>query len=335
MRSDVRDARCPVAGHGIGARRSGRLADYLAMARFDHATKHVFIVPGVILAYQLRGLQASSFGANACLGLAMAICIASSNYVINEWLDRDFDRHHPGKSKRAAVQRRLSGLGVLAEWLTLLAVGLSCGYAAHETIYLIGCIFALQGAVYNAPPLRTKDKPYLDVISESVNNPLRLAIGWAMVDPATLPPASVILAFWLGGAFLMAAKRVSEYRELGASHGKEVLVRYRASFARYTETSLIVSCFSYALLSCSFLAIFLIKYRIEYLLLMPAIVALFAYYFALAMRPASLAQNPEKLFRDGGLCMIAALLVAMFLVTTFVDLPLLEPFTQPQYIRLP
>ena len=51
------------------------------------------------------------------------------------------------------------------------------------------------------PPLCTKDKPYLDVISESVNNPLRLAIGWAMVDPATLPPASVILAFWLGGAY--------------------------------------------------------------------------------------------------------------------------------------
>jgi hypothetical protein len=44
------------------------------------------------------------------------------------------------------------------------------------------CIFALQGIVYNVRPLRTKDKPYLDVISESINNPLRLTIGWAMID---------------------------------------------------------------------------------------------------------------------------------------------------------
>ena len=28
-----------------------------------------------------------------------------------------------------------------------------------------------MGVVYNVPPLRTKEWPYLDVLSESVNNP--------------------------------------------------------------------------------------------------------------------------------------------------------------------
>ncbi|MGO9483388.1 MAG: UbiA family prenyltransferase, partial [Rhodomicrobium sp.] len=214
-----------------GGGKRGTFADYLAIARFDHATKHVFIVPGMALAYQLRGVRVESLAANAVLGLVMAICVASANYAIDEWLDRDFDRYHPEKCKRSAVQRELLGPVVLAEWLALLGVGLGCGLAASKTLFFAGCIFALQGVVYNVPPLRTKDEAYLDVISESVNNPLRLTIGWAIVDPATLPPSSVILAFWLGGAFLMAAKRLSEYRELFVLHGKEMLVRYRASFA--------------------------------------------------------------------------------------------------------
>jgi hypothetical protein len=38
----------------------------------------------------------------------------------------------------------------------------------------------MQGIFYNVRPMRTKDRAYLDVISESINNPLRLMIGWAI-----------------------------------------------------------------------------------------------------------------------------------------------------------
>src|SRR3546814_7308816 len=86
----------------------------------------------------------------------------------------------------------------------------------------IALAFAAQGLAYNVPPLRTKDVPYLDVLSESVNNPLRLAIGWAMIDPGSLPPVSIIIAYWLGGAFLMGTKRMSEYREIVVAHGADL-----------------------------------------------------------------------------------------------------------------
>src|SRR5581483_5220482 len=111
-----------------------------------------------------------------------------------------------------------------------------------------------------------KDHAYVDVLTEAVNNPLRLMIGWAMVDAATLPPSSILLAYWFGGAFLMGAKRLSEYRELAAAaHGRERLARYRASFGGYTEVSLTAATLVYALFSVMMLSIFLIKYRIEYL----------------------------------------------------------------------
>ena len=106
------------------------------------------------------------------------------------------------------------------------------------------------------------------------------------------------------------------------------------SIAGYSEVSLNISCFVYGLLSTFFVAIFLIKYRVEYLIVVPPIIALFGYYLALATQPASSAQNPEKLFREPKLISLVVLLAAMFIVATYVDMPALSVFTGQQFITL-
>lgn len=310
------------------------LSDYLALARLSHSTKHVFIIPGLVFAYLLRGVQSNSLGRDIILGLLTAVCVASANYVINEYLDRDFDRFHPTKSGRRAVQHEVNRAVVLFEWLLFLTIGLVAARVASQTMFSVGCIFALQGIVYNVPPIRTKDTPYLDVISESVNNPIRLLFGWAMVDPTTLPPSSIILSYWFGGAFLMAAKRYSEYREIVASRGRDVLVLYRASFAGYSDITLNASCFIYGLLSTFFLAIFLTKYRVEYLILVPAVIFLFGYYLVMATKKNSTAQNPERLFRERTLVVLIIVFAALFALTTWVDIPALSVFSGQRYIEL-
>ncbi len=320
--------------HSVSVTRSAGLADYLRLARFDHATKHVFILPGILLALLLRGAQNADILVHVFLGFVCAISIASANYVINEWLDRDFDRHHPTKSARVSVNVALNPAYVYTLWLAFLFVGLGAAFASSWLMFAVAVVFGLQGVVYNVPPIRSKDRAFVDVISESINNPLRLLIGWAMIDSMSLPPSSIVLAYWLGGAFLMAAKRFSEYREIVSTHGIELLVRYRKSFANYTEVTLFVSTFLYALLCVSLFSVFLTKYRNEYILCLPFLCLLFGVYMALSMARGSVAQAPEKLFTSRLLMGASVAFGVSIIATTFIDLPLVEVLSVQQYISL-
>lgn len=320
---------------GSGTKEAGTWRDYLALARPDHWIKHVFIVPGVVLAWVLHRADVVVLLRPVLLGFASAAAVASANYVLNEWLDAERDAFHPTKRDRPAVRKQLSRPLVWGEYLLLAAVGLWLAGSVSELFFLTSLLFLVSGWVYNVPPLRAKERAYADVLTESLNNPIRLTLGWAMVDSTTLPPSSLLAAYWMGGAYLMALKRYAELRS--AVHGgvAETLARYRGSFGTYTENRLLLSAFLYALLSAFFLAVFLVKYRIEYLLSMPFFAALFVSYLQVALKEGSSVQTPERLFRERGLVLTASLLVVSLLVLTWVDLPILEKLTSPHYIELP
>ena len=205
----------PVTGTGsvLASLPRATAEDYLALARPDHWVKHVFIVPGIVLACLLHPTDLASLVHPILFGLLSAAAIASANYVLNEWLDRSHDAFHPTKSLRPAVRRQLSPVWVSVEYAALTAVGLAVAAGLSRLYLLTSAAFLASGVLYNVRPWRTKERVFLGVMSETLNNPIRLPLGWAVVDPGTLPPSSLLLAYRMGGAFLIAVERFAECRD--------------------------------------------------------------------------------------------------------------------------
>lgn len=324
----------PATQDSVVPARAGIL-DYVSLARPSHWIKHVFILPGIVLAALLLSREVGGLLPVILTGLASAVLIASANYVLNEWLDARTDAFHPTKRGRPAVAKRLSLTVVALEYLLLAVAGLAIAWLVSLLYAVTSAVFLASAWVYNVPPLRTKDIPYLDVLTESLNNPIRLTLGWAMVDSHTLPPGSLLLGYWMGGAFLMAIKRLAEYRTLSGVGGAESPELYRKSFGRYTESSLMVSSLIYAMLSGFFVAVFFVKYRIEYLLALPALALLFGAYLSAGLKVDSRVQTPEKLFREWRMLSVVAVLVLLLVGLTWFDIPLLHRLTEAHYIELP
>jgi 4-hydroxybenzoate polyprenyltransferase len=305
------------------------------IARPDHWIKNIFVIPGAAAALAVAPHGAGmallpSALAPFALAVVSVCLLASANYTINEFLDAQYDRFHPLKSDRPGARGLLDGRIVLLQYLLLAASGLAIAAQINTPLALTGLSLVVMGLVYNVPPLRSKDKAYLDVLSESVNNPIRFLLGWFVVTGNVLPPASALLAYWMGGAFLMAIKRYSEYRAIG-DPARAAL--YRRSFARYSEQSLLLSGFFFALCSAFFTAIFLIKYRIEFLLLFPLIATLFTWYVAIGLKRDSAAQAPEKLHRETAFMCFAALTFMIAVALFFIDLPFLRALMEPHFIH--
>ena len=303
------------------------LKGYLYIARVDHWFKNVFMLPGVALAVVLANVEPSVGMLIDILVAVLSTCfIASANYVINEWLDAPFDQHHPVKKNRPSVRGQVSGPFVYLEYAMFAATGLGLAYWLNNVFVIFSLSLLAMGALYNIKPFRAKDRAYLDVLSESINNPLRLLLGWSAIVSDMLPPSSILLAYWMGGAFLMAVKRYAEYRFFDDPSQAGM---YRLSFRNYTESSLLVSSFYYALASSFFLGIFLIKYRIEFLLSFPLFALLFAWYLSIGMRPMSPTWSPEKFYQEKGFMAYLLVFCAAIAFMFFVDMPWLAQLLEP------
>ncbi len=309
-----------------------KMKKYLKIARIDHWIKNTFIFPGVVIAIITAKVPISEINIfNIIFGFMATCFISSANYVINEWLDAPYDKYHPVKKNRPVVTENMSFKWVMVEYVIFILLGSICSLLVNKPLFITEMVLLIMGFFYNVKPFRTKDIPYLDVISESVNNMLRLIMGWLLISDNTIPPSSVLIGYWMAGAFLMATKRFAEYRMIG---NPEIAGSYRKSFKHYTEKSLLASAVFYALISAFCIGVFMIKYRIEYILVTPAMFVLYAYYLSISLDDDSVVQKPEKLYREKTLMMIVAITIGIAIICSFVDIEILHELTEDALIHI-
>lgn len=292
----------------VSAVEAGTWVDYLKPLRFDHWIKNVVVVVGSTLALVAHRV-APDWGlvGTALVAFVLSGFVSSVNYAINEVLDARFDALHPIKRRRPIPSGRVRVGPLLA-----LTAGLGVGtFAAAMWLFSSAFVLAnvalfLAGLLYNLPPIRLKDWPYLDALVESLTNPIRVAIGWYAVSPPTEtpPPLLLLAATWAFGAFLMTGKRLAEFRLLGAQ-----AARYRRAFRAYSVRTLFAAQLGYAVVTLATLAGLFATERPRLLRALPLIALVLAWTFKMTFEPESPLIDPEHLYRRP---LFLALTLALF-----------------------
>jgi len=290
------------------------LRGHFEICRLDHWIKNVFILPGLLIAISIYP-QSINVGLliSALIGFLAAGLVASSNYVINEILDAPFDALHPTKCQRPTPAGHVLIKWGYVQWIALMLAGLALASLVSKALVLVLLWLWVMGCIYNISPIRAKDLPYIDVLVESINNPIRLLIGWYIVAPPFQIPVSLLISYWMIGAYLMAIKRFAEMRDISRNISAR---QYRKSFGYYTEQNLLVSIMFYAATSMLFFGAFVMRYRLELILSFPLMAFIMAMYLNLAFKEDGGAQAPEKLWREKPLMIasFACLILMVFLM---------------------
>lgn len=296
-----------------------KILPYIDIARPDHWFKNIFMLPGVLLVFFFsEDILSYLPKLDLILAFISACLVASSNYVLNEVLDAEKDKHHPDKQHRPVPSGRVSIPIAYAEWIVLGALGIALGFSINNHFGVMTILLWIAGTLYNIPPIRLKDHAYADVLSESLNNPIRFGMGWYATGYLVNPPLSMLIAYWMFGAFLMAMKRYAEYKHIDDD---DRAARYRNSFKYYNEERLIESIFFYGSFFGIMSGFFLARYRIELILATPIVAYAMAYYMHLGFKPNSPVQRPEHLFKAYKLVILIAIAFITCVALMAIDIP--------------
>jgi len=292
-----------------------KIKPYLKVARLDHWFKNVFMLIGIIIAIAHNNIPIGiPLIIKGCVAILLACFISSANYVINEIYDAQFDRRHPNKKFRSVAAGTVTVKKLVFIDIILIITALAGSYLIFnwEFLFFITLFFIIGGIFYNIPPIRTKDLPFVDVLGEAINNPLRLLLGWFAVTNSNGLSLISIIGYWAFGATLVTAKRLAEFRHLG-----DKLILYRPTFRYYNNNLLIPMYFIFVLITLVTFILLGINYNSRLFFILPLLIIFFIWFSVLTFQKNSIVKEPERIFEKklfAAYCFLTLILFTLILL---------------------
>ena len=231
-----------------------KIKNYIELLRINHWFKNIVTLLGSFYAlYQIKAEVQLSTLLLATIAFLLTCLLSSVNYIINQIVDVPTDLHHPVKKNRPLPcgiipvrQAKFITVSLLVFTTTISLLFL------NFTVILCLSSFLVAGMIYNIKPIRLKDISILDVISESVNNPIRFLIGWFAISVSYYPSFLLLLTLWSSGAVLMSYKRLRELKSLDTT----IAQKYRLSFKFYTPRRLLMISIFWVFITIALLCVY-------------------------------------------------------------------------------
>lgn len=290
---------------------------YLESLRLERWPRSLAIIPGFFAYFALTpGALDSIAISDLVIKLAgaffLTLFISTANYIINEITDAPHDAFHPSKKHRPLVKKEISARLLMLMYFALVGATVLIAHFVFKNGFFLISLMALlvAGLLYNVPPVRVKDIPFLDSTLESANNPIRFLIGWHIVTFQP-PPISLLLSWWAFGNFLMVGKRVAEKKFLTEeeSHG------YRLSLKRYNLNSLIWFMRLNAVLFIGTFAWFAYQSQLKsFLFSIPFVLVYLFMFMKKSVQDIEGAEEPERLLKNPYFAFYTLFLAAIFVL---------------------
>ena len=215
--------------HTALAVRTSRLPAPLRAMRPRQWLKNVLVAAAPLAAGQIFDA-----GVLINVGLAfVAFCLVSSAvYLLNDVRDVDEDRLHPRKRLRPIASGELSVRAALLLAALTGAVGFAVGFYTAIALGVTLAVYLLLQVLYSA---FLKHLPVVDLAIVASGFLLRAIAGGVAAGIALSQWFLLVASF--GSFFMVACKRYSEMKALGADAGtRRSLTRYSESYLRFAWT---------------------------------------------------------------------------------------------------
>jgi len=177
------------------------------------------------------------------LGILGFIFASSLGYVINDWLDRGFDRLHATKKNRPFASGELG----LKSFLSIL---LACTLGAFASAYFLPQEYSVILVIYIVVTVLyskiVKHQPVVEMLWLATSFLIRAIAGSTIISKS--PTGWFLICVFFGALFVVSTKRLAEFKSLEGITTRKVLKSYSANYLQtITTTSLTVTTITYAL----------------------------------------------------------------------------------------